>query len=215
MHIIRPVLERANEWGRPEWELAPGAQLYSSTEWKDKAVVSGVALQLTGEKQPGLAPALILSLFVCVVQRGSLTQIPVVKETRVESGQFLLLSVLCMLFILVALAVSGTFFCVRQRSHLHMKEKLASFGTDTSTDATATYQVRATPRCQPITGRGLAQALWLEEDTLVKQIFWNNCYLMSISMYYHMPCLILERFPTRPVKAGRVFFSILKWSGWN
>lgn len=81
-------------------------------------------------------------LFACVLQRGSLTQIPVVKETRVESGQFLLLSVLCMLFILVALAVSATFFCVRQRSHLHMKEKLASLGTDTSTDATATYQVR-------------------------------------------------------------------------
>ncbi|XP_028288776.1 receptor-type tyrosine-protein phosphatase N2 [Parambassis ranga] len=75
-----------------------------------------------------------------VSDRGSLTQIPVVKETRVESGQFLLLSVLCMLFILVALAVSATFFCIRQRSHLHMKEKLASLGTDTSTDATATYQ---------------------------------------------------------------------------
>ncbi|XP_062297598.1 receptor-type tyrosine-protein phosphatase N2 [Scomber scombrus] len=75
-----------------------------------------------------------------VSDRGSLTQIPMVKETRVESGQFLLLSVLCMLFILVALAVSTTFFCVRQRSHLHMKEKLASLGTDTSTDATATYQ---------------------------------------------------------------------------
>uniref|UniRef100_A0A8C9YZI5 Protein tyrosine phosphatase receptor type N2 n=1 Tax=Sander lucioperca TaxID=283035 RepID=A0A8C9YZI5_SANLU len=72
--------------------------------------------------------------------RGSLTQIPVVKETRVESGQFLLLSVLCMLFILVALAVSTTFFCVRQRSHLRMKEKLASLGSDPSTDATATYQ---------------------------------------------------------------------------
>ncbi|XP_029698335.1 receptor-type tyrosine-protein phosphatase N2 isoform X2 [Takifugu rubripes] len=71
---------------------------------------------------------------------GSLTQIPVVKETRVESGQFLLLSVLCMLFILVVLAASTTFFCVRQRSHLRMKEKLASLGTDTSTDATATYQ---------------------------------------------------------------------------
>ncbi|XP_030253754.1 receptor-type tyrosine-protein phosphatase N2 [Sparus aurata] len=75
-----------------------------------------------------------------VSDRGSLTQIPVVKETRVESGQFLVLSVLCMLFILVALAVSATFFCVRQRSHLRMKEKLASLGTDTSTDATATYQ---------------------------------------------------------------------------
>ncbi|XP_068437636.1 receptor-type tyrosine-protein phosphatase N2 [Clinocottus analis] len=75
-----------------------------------------------------------------VSDRGSLTQIPVVKETRVESGQFLLLSVLCMLFILVVLVVSTTFFCVRQRSHLRMKEKLASLGTDTSTDATATYQ---------------------------------------------------------------------------
>ncbi|KAM4544005.1 receptor-type tyrosine-protein phosphatase N2 [Fundulus diaphanus] len=75
-----------------------------------------------------------------VSDRGSLTQIPVVKETRVESGQFLLLSVLCMLFILVALAVSATFFCVRQRSHLQMKEKLASLGTDTSHDATTAYQ---------------------------------------------------------------------------
>ncbi|MEQ2235458.1 hypothetical protein ILYODFUR_002566 [Ilyodon furcidens] len=45
-----------------------------------------------------------------------------------------------MLFILVALAVSATFFCVRQRSHLHMKEKLASLGTDTSHDATSAYQ---------------------------------------------------------------------------
>uniref|UniRef100_A0A672J840 Protein tyrosine phosphatase receptor type N2 n=1 Tax=Salarias fasciatus TaxID=181472 RepID=A0A672J840_SALFA len=81
-----------------------------------------------------------LSLLSYHLRRGSLTQIPVVKETRVESGQFVLLSVLCMLFILVAVAVSATFFCVRQRSHLHMKEKLASLGTDTSTDATATYQ---------------------------------------------------------------------------
>nr|XP_057915902.1 receptor-type tyrosine-protein phosphatase N2 [Doryrhamphus excisus] len=75
-----------------------------------------------------------------VSDRGSLTQIPVVKETRVESGQLVVLSVLCLLFILVALAVSATFFCVRQRSHLYMKEKLSSLGTDTSTDATATYQ---------------------------------------------------------------------------
>ncbi|CAN9506355.1 unnamed protein product [Ophioblennius macclurei] len=75
-----------------------------------------------------------------VSDRGSLTQIPVVKKTRVESGQFVLLSILCMLFIMVAVSVSATFFCVRQRSHLHMKEKLASLGTDTSTDATATYQ---------------------------------------------------------------------------
>lgn len=71
-----------------------------------------------------------------------------------ESGQFLLLSVLCMLFILVALAVSTTFYCVRQRSHLRMKEKLASLGTDTSTDATATYQVRPAPLAMSQSGAG-------------------------------------------------------------
>lgn len=106
-------------------------------------------------------------LCLCVLQRGSLTQIPVVKETRVESGQFVLLSVLCMLFILVALAVSATFFCVRQRSHLHMKEKLASLGTDTSTDATATYQVRPAPSLRANQEPGhLTCALPLEEHTL-------------------------------------------------
>ncbi|MEQ2202398.1 hypothetical protein XENOCAPTIV_028087, partial [Xenoophorus captivus] len=90
-------------------------------------------------------PDFLYQKFNTSCQRGSLTQIPVVKETRVESGQFLLLSVLCMLFILVALAVSATFFCVRQRSHLHMKEKLASLGTDTSHDATSAYQVSPSP----------------------------------------------------------------------
>ncbi|XP_049605932.1 receptor-type tyrosine-protein phosphatase N2 isoform X2 [Syngnathus scovelli] len=75
-----------------------------------------------------------------VSDRGSLDHIPVVKETRVESGQLAVLSVLCVLFILVVLAVSAIFFCVRQRSHLRMKEKLSGLGTDTSSDATATYQ---------------------------------------------------------------------------
>ncbi|XP_077592647.1 receptor-type tyrosine-protein phosphatase N2 [Stigmatopora nigra] len=75
-----------------------------------------------------------------VSDRGSLSRIPVVKETRVESGQLVVLSVLCVLFILVVLLVSATFFCVRQRSHLRMKEKLSSLGTDTGNDATATYQ---------------------------------------------------------------------------
>ncbi|MEQ2282520.1 Receptor-type tyrosine-protein phosphatase N2 [Ameca splendens] len=91
-------------------------------------------------KYGGAASTRSLRAAAALIWRGSLTQIPVVKETRVESGQFLLLSVLCMLFILVALAVSATFFCVRQRSHLHMKEKLASLGTDTSHDATSAYQ---------------------------------------------------------------------------
>ncbi|XP_059182560.1 receptor-type tyrosine-protein phosphatase N2 [Centropristis striata] len=106
-----------------------------------KNVTTADLVQVAVQEKPQLEKETGLKIVEAgVSDRGSLTQIPVVKETRVESGQFLLLSVLCMLFILVALAVSTTFFCVRQRSHLRMKEKLASLGTDTSTDATATYQ---------------------------------------------------------------------------
>lgn len=69
-------------------------------------------------------------------------QIPVVKESHLESGQFMVLTIISMVLIMGALAVSGWLFCLRHRSHLQLKEKLASLGTDTSADATATYQVR-------------------------------------------------------------------------
>ncbi|KAG7254363.1 hypothetical protein CRUP_025528, partial [Coryphaenoides rupestris] len=75
------------------------------------------------------------------LRRGVLSQLPVVKETRVESSQLLLLSLLLLLFVLLLLASSGAVLCVRRRSLLlRRKEKLSSLGTDTSSDATATYQ---------------------------------------------------------------------------
>ncbi|XP_045558118.1 receptor-type tyrosine-protein phosphatase N2 isoform X2 [Salmo salar] len=75
-----------------------------------------------------------------VSDKGSLRQIPVVKESHLESGQFMVLTIISMVLIMGALAVSGWLFCLRHRSHLQLKEKLASLGTDTSADATATYQ---------------------------------------------------------------------------
>lgn len=100
-----------------------------------------------------------------------------------ESGQFLLLSVLCMLFILVALAVSATFFCVRQRSHLRMKEKLSGLGTDSSTDATATYQVRPAPSLLANQGPGhLGCALPLEESTLFRDSGFSD-WSAFVNMY--------------------------------
>ncbi|XP_045066472.1 receptor-type tyrosine-protein phosphatase N2 isoform X2 [Coregonus clupeaformis] len=79
-------------------------------------------------------------LEVGVSDKGSLSQIPVVKESRLESGQFVVLTIISLVLIMVALAASGWLFCLRHRSHLQQKEKLASLGTDTSADATATYQ---------------------------------------------------------------------------
>ncbi|XP_014036135.1 receptor-type tyrosine-protein phosphatase N2 isoform X3 [Salmo salar] len=75
-----------------------------------------------------------------VSDKGSLRQIPVVTESRLESGQFLVLTVISMVLIMGALAASGWLFCLRHRSHLQLKKKLASLGTDTSADATSTYQ---------------------------------------------------------------------------
>uniref|UniRef100_A0A4W5N6P6 Protein tyrosine phosphatase receptor type N2 n=1 Tax=Hucho hucho TaxID=62062 RepID=A0A4W5N6P6_9TELE len=91
-------------------------------------------------------------------QKGSLRQIPVVTESRLESGQFLVLTVISMVLIMGALAASGWLFCLRHRSHLQLKEKLASLGTDTSADATSTYQelcrermaVRTSERPEPL-----------------------------------------------------------------
>ncbi|XP_055785205.1 receptor-type tyrosine-protein phosphatase N2 isoform X1 [Salvelinus fontinalis] len=93
-----------------------------------------------------------------VSDKGSLRQIPVVTESRLESGQFLVLTVISMVLIMGALAASGWLFCLRHRSHLQMKEKLASLGTDTSADATSTYQelcrqrmaVRTSERPEPL-----------------------------------------------------------------
>uniref|UniRef100_A0A673X726 Protein tyrosine phosphatase receptor type N2 n=1 Tax=Salmo trutta TaxID=8032 RepID=A0A673X726_SALTR len=74
------------------------------------------------------------------LRKESLRQIPVVTESRLESGQFLVLTVISMVLIMGALAASGWLFCLRHRSHLQLKKKLASLGTDTSADATSTYQ---------------------------------------------------------------------------
>lgn len=64
------------------------------------------------------------------------------KHSHVESSNFLVLTVVSMVFIVMVLGVSGALYCLRHHSHLKLKEKLASLGTDTSADATAAYQVR-------------------------------------------------------------------------
>lgn len=213
MHTIRPLLELVNEWGRVrQWrwwvEVKSGresgeeelvkAALFRSQEkqvkiwWRKDSVwriVSQIKHTFVRRKKKWRMLFFhwqyLIHLFACVLQRGSLTQIPVVKETRVESGQFLLLSVLCMLFILVALAVSASFFCVRQRSHLRMKEKLASLGTDTSTDATATYQVRAPPSAWANQGTDdLFWALSLEEhDTLLGCGRFSDWFVSGVGVF--------------------------------
>ncbi|MCI4377014.1 hypothetical protein PGIGA_G00198540 [Pangasianodon gigas] len=75
--------------------------------------------------------------------RSKLNHIPVVKQSRLEPSNFLVLVLVTMAFVAVVLGLSGAFFCMRRRSGYELKEKLVGMATDTGNDATATYQVRA------------------------------------------------------------------------
>ncbi|KAK3545599.1 hypothetical protein QTP70_008206 [Hemibagrus guttatus] len=76
-------------------------------------------------------------------RRSKLDHIPVVKQSRLEPSNFLVLVLVSMAFVAVVLGLSGALFCMRHRSGYELKEKLVGMATDTGNDATATYQVRA------------------------------------------------------------------------
>lgn len=76
-------------------------------------------------------------------QRSKLTHIPVVKQSRLEPSNFLVLVLVSMAFVGVVLGLSGALFCMHRHSTHQLKEKLVGMATDTGNDATAAYQVRA------------------------------------------------------------------------
>uniref|UniRef100_A0A669DUX1 Receptor-type tyrosine-protein phosphatase N2 n=1 Tax=Oreochromis niloticus TaxID=8128 RepID=A0A669DUX1_ORENI len=78
-------------------------------------------------------------LFFCGPQGSQINQIPT-KYSQTESTKFLILTVVSILCIVGVLLASTVVYCLRHRSHHKLKEKLTNLGTDTSSDATATYQ---------------------------------------------------------------------------
>ncbi|KAM7379779.1 hypothetical protein PAMP_005306 [Pampus punctatissimus] len=72
-------------------------------------------------------------------QGSQINQIPT-KYSQAESTKFLILTVVSILCIVGVLLASTVVYCLRHRSHHKLKEKLTNLGTDTSSDATATYQ---------------------------------------------------------------------------
>lgn len=79
-------------------------------------------------------------LFFCRLQGSQIKQIPT-KYSQTESTKFLVLTVVSILCIVGVLLASTVVYCLRHRSHHKLKEKLTNLGTDTTGDATATYQV--------------------------------------------------------------------------
>ncbi|XP_062377688.1 receptor-type tyrosine-protein phosphatase N2 isoform X2 [Sardina pilchardus] len=113
------------------FRVRPNARNVSTAELARVAVAQKDQL----EKETGLH-----ILEAGMSDRSKLNQIPIVKHSHVESSNFLVLTVVSMVFIVMVLGVSGALYCLRHHSHLKLKEKLASLGTDTSADATAAYQ---------------------------------------------------------------------------
>ncbi|XP_059357367.1 receptor-type tyrosine-protein phosphatase N2-like isoform X1 [Carassius carassius] len=74
-----------------------------------------------------------------VTDRSKLNQIPT-KYSHSESLKFLILTVISIICIIGVLIASSVVYCLRHRSHHKLKEKLTNLGSDSSTDATATYQ---------------------------------------------------------------------------
>lgn len=109
---------------------------------------------------------------IFLFQRGKLNHIPLVKQSQVEPGNFLILVVVSMVFIVLVLGMSGALYCLRHRSHHKLKEKLAGLGNDTGHDATAAYQVRAGRWFQPITLH-LCTLAW--QSFPVFKIYLTNC----------------------------------------
>ncbi|XP_031163485.1 receptor-type tyrosine-protein phosphatase N2-like isoform X2 [Sander lucioperca] len=74
-----------------------------------------------------------------VTDGSQINQIPT-KFSQAESTKFLVLTVVSILCIVGVLLASTVVYCLRHRSHHKLKQKLTNLGTDTGSDATATYQ---------------------------------------------------------------------------
>ncbi|MCJ8731185.1 hypothetical protein PDJAM_G00196370 [Pangasius djambal] len=101
------------------------------------ALLARVAVEQKGqlEKESG-----VKILDAGLSDRSKLNHIPVVKQSRLEPSNFLVLVLVTMAFVAVVLGLSGALFCMRRRSGHELKEKLVGMATDTGNDATATYQ---------------------------------------------------------------------------
>ncbi|XP_047673690.1 receptor-type tyrosine-protein phosphatase N2 isoform X2 [Tachysurus fulvidraco] len=101
------------------------------------ALLARVAAEQKGqlEKESG-----VKILEAGLSDRSKLNHIPVVKQSRLEPSNFLLLVLFSMTFGAVVLGLSGALFCMRRRSGYELKEKLVGMATDTGNDATTTYQ---------------------------------------------------------------------------
>ncbi|KAM4027401.1 receptor-type tyrosine-protein phosphatase N2 [Anomaloglossus baeobatrachus] len=74
-----------------------------------------------------------------VAEKSKLKLLPHRLEEE-DSTKFIILTLISIACIIGVLSGSGVIYCLRHQSHHKLKEKLSALGTDSSTDATSTYQ---------------------------------------------------------------------------
>ncbi|XP_055084246.1 receptor-type tyrosine-protein phosphatase N2-like [Periophthalmus magnuspinnatus] len=95
-----------------------------------------------------------------VADETQINQIPT-KYSQAESTKFLVLTVVSILCIILVLLGSTVIYCLRNRSHHKLKEKLSTLGQESSADPTSTYQelcrqrmsVKPSERSEPLSSR--------------------------------------------------------------
>ncbi|XP_028284078.1 receptor-type tyrosine-protein phosphatase N2-like [Parambassis ranga] len=112
------------------FKVSPNVQNVSTADVANVAVKEKAAV----EKE-----AKVSILEAGVTDGSQINQIPT-KYSQTESTKFLVLTVVSILCIVGVLLASTVIYCLRNRSHHKLKEKLTNLGTDTGSDATTTYQ---------------------------------------------------------------------------
>lgn len=91
-------------------------------------------------------------------KKNKLEFLPHHAQEEEDTTKFIILTLLSIACILGVLMTSGVIYCLRHGSHRKLKEKWTSLGSDTSSDATATYQelcrqrmaVKTSDRSEPL-----------------------------------------------------------------
>lgn len=112
------------------FKVGPNAQNITTADVANVAVQNKLEL----EKE-----AKVIILEAGVTDGTKINQIPT-KYSQTESTKFLILTVISILCIVGVLLVSTVVYCLRNRSHHKLREKLTNLGTEVGSDATSTYQ---------------------------------------------------------------------------
>uniref|UniRef100_A0A1A8DAQ8 Protein tyrosine phosphatase, receptor type, N polypeptide 2 n=1 Tax=Nothobranchius kadleci TaxID=1051664 RepID=A0A1A8DAQ8_NOTKA len=141
LHLMEILARRANIQMTDLAEvLVVGPAVTFKVSHNSQNVSTADVANVAVKQKEALEKEAKVSILEAGVADGSqIKQIPT-KYSQGESTKFLILTVVSILCIVGVLLASTVLYCLRNRSHHKLKEKLTNLGTDTGGDATATYQ---------------------------------------------------------------------------